>query len=91
MQYDSFDRLSYELFGIRKDEKGKVVVDESNGYLTHGVAKEKWENKRIDVVKSFFDSIKKQDLEKRISEAMVNLAAEMAKEMSRKEDKQWNR
>lgn len=91
MQYDSFDRLSYELFGIRKDEKGKVVVDESNGYLTHGVAKEKWENKRIDVVKSFFDSIKKQDLERRISEAMVNLAAEMAKEMSRKEDKQWNR
>lgn len=82
MQEKDYDKLYLKLFGS-KDNKDL-------GYLTHGIAAEKWENKRINVVRKFFGSIKEIKLEHRISEAMVNLSAEMAKEMRRKEERNDN-
>lgn len=87
MQENDYNNLSKLLFGEWIDDKGKEVVDKKQGYLTHGVAAEKWENKRVDVVKRFFETIKTNHLESRISEAMINLSAEMAKEMKRKENR----
>lgn len=86
MREKNYDKLSQLLFGESVDDKGKKSEDKEKGYLTHGVAAEKWENKRIDVVKRFFESIKENHLENRVSDAMINLAAEMAKEMRRKEN-----
>lgn len=71
MQEKDYDKLYSKLFG--SDDNKDL------GYLTHGIAAEKWENKRIDVVRKFFGSIKEIELEHRISEVMVNLSAEMAK------------
>lgn len=87
MQENDYNNLSKLLFGEWIDGKGKEVMDKKQGYLTHGVAAEKWENRRINAVKSFYNSIKNSNLEERVSEVMINLAAEMAKEMRRKENR----
>lgn len=60
------------------------------GYLTHGKAKEKWDDKRkVDVVREFVEYFGKNELKYRACEDVVNLAAEMAKEMTRKANKKY--
>ena len=69
MQHPQKDMLKLELFTKTKD--GKPYA-----YLTHGVAKEKWEErKRKETFEEFFDSLP----EDKAQFAIVNLAAEMAK------------
>ena len=45
------------------------------GYLTHGVAKEKWEDRRIGVVRDFFKELTDENAHM----ALINLASEMSK------------
>lgn len=74
-----FDKLYSELFYDKDDDKPK-------GYLMHGIAKSKWSMGRIKTIIDFFNEVKKEKLAHRISEAIVNLASEMGKEMRRKEN-----
>lgn len=55
-----------------------------NGYLTHGVAKEKWEqHERLKALKNFAQELHRKDIkEGAFTKAFVNLAAEMAKQCS---------
>jgi hypothetical protein len=70
MQYMTEDEIMNELFN--KKENGKDVA-----YLTHGVAKEKWDdNRRREKLKKFLEQFNKKD-DFRI--ALINLSAEMAK------------
>lgn len=63
----------------------RLFSKEANGYLVHGVAAEKWkEMKRIDSLKSFLEPYR--DDENKMRMALVNLAAEMAKRLRRKEN-----
>lgn len=69
MQHQQKDKLKLELFTKTRD--GKPYA-----YLTHGVAREKWEERgRKKVFETFFDSLS----EDKTQFAIVNLAAEMAK------------
>jgi hypothetical protein len=53
----------------------------SGGYLVHGVVKDKWEDMgRLETLKKFIEKFEPQEL---ASEAVVNLAAEMAKKCRR--------
>lgn len=74
--------MQHPLKGKLKEELFTKVIDEKDGkkkpfaYLTHGVAKEKWdERKRKVIFEEFFDSLP----EDKAQFAIVNLAAEMAK------------
>lgn len=74
MQYPTYDKL--------KD----VLFSHHNAYLTHGVAKEKWDERgRRRLLQSFFEDLgrdssnTKRNLKHMIQFAIVNLAAEMAK------------
>jgi len=59
---------------------------EPKGYLVHGVAKEKWEGRKLKVFKDFSSEfLKPQYKFSFMQKAIVNLAAEMAKK-SRKEN-----
>jgi len=65
------------------------IFKNNEGYLMHGVAAEKWsERERIALLKKFTSQFKKNDevrenKEHLLSEAMINLAAEMAKKCRR--------
>lgn len=62
------------------------LFTEPKGYLVHGVAKEKWEGRRINVLKNFCSKFLKPEYDFNfMQQAIVNLAAEMAKK-SRKEN-----
>ena len=57
------------------------LYNSPEGYLVHGVAKDKWDEMgRLDSLKSFIEKLEPQVA----SEAVVNLAAEMAKKCRRK-------
>jgi len=74
MRETNSGELSVALFGenIFKPEEKK---DETDGYLTHGTAKDKWsERGRLKLLRQFAEN-NKQHLRK----AIVNLASEMAK------------
>lgn len=73
MQYPKKEDLEKELFTKKTTRNGREV---DNAYLTHGVAKDKWDDhKRKEKLIEFFESIDKH----MIQFAMINLAAEMAK------------
>ncbi len=56
----------------------KALYDGKDGYLTHGVAKEKWADRgRLEAFKEFVEGFKREPEFAR--HAIVNLAAEMAK------------
>ncbi|MCL4484149.1 MAG: hypothetical protein M1445_16335, partial [Bacteroidetes bacterium] len=64
----------------QEDLKNRLYKS-SNGYLVHGVAKDKWDEMgRLDLLKSFIEKLEPLVA----SEAVVNLAAEMAKKCRRK-------
>ena len=81
MQSKTKNDLEIELFtktmekSITKNgETKKVKID--NAYLTHGVAKDKWEEKgRINKFKNFFEGLTDENAQT----AIINLAAQMAK------------
>ena len=65
----------------QEDLKNKLYKS-LDGYLIHGVAKDKWDEMgRLDSLQSFIEKFEPEEL---ISEAVVNLAAEMAKKSRRK-------
>ena len=68
MKHESKETILLELFG---NEKKNI-----DGYLTHGVAKDKWKEKgRIDRLKNFVESLKSEE----VQIVMINLASEMGK------------
>lgn len=77
MQYKTKQEIVDKLFADSK-EKGK------SGYLMHGVAKDKWdERKRREKLERF---IEKKLTDENIEFAIINLAAEMAKICRRKKN-----
>lgn len=77
------------LASLRKSKTSiwdRLFSKESNGYLVHGVAAEKWrEMQRIEALKAFLEPYRSEESKMRM--ALVNLAAEMAKRLRKKEDK----
>jgi len=68
-----------------KELKDKLY-DNPNGYLVHGVAKDKWiERKRLEDLKGFISGFDNENPKGNAIEAVINLSAEMAKKC--KEDK----
>lgn len=62
------------------------LYDKPNGYLVHGVAKDKWsDSSRLDNLKSFISVFNKENPKANTVEAVINLSSEMAKKC--KEDK----
>lgn len=79
MQYNTKEDLKRELFEkkvqVGKREGGKEV---DAAYLTHGIAKDKWEKGgRLNLLKDFFEE--KELTDDSIQLALINLASEMAK------------
>jgi hypothetical protein len=73
MQYPDKADLKRELFTKKTTRNGKEI---DNAYLTHGVAKDKWDERgRRKAFEEFFDKTP----EHMIQFAIINLAAEMAK------------
>lgn len=73
MQIPSKAELKKELFTKKTTRNGREV---ENAYLTHGVAKDKWDERgRRKVFEDFFDKTP----ENMIQFAIINLSAEMAK------------
>lgn len=62
-----------------KKELSDRLFDEQSGYLKHGVALQKWQDKEFD---DFFENIKDSDAQL----VIVNLASEMAKKCNKRED-----
>lgn len=83
MKTSTKEGLLYELFDktvIKKDLERNRDIEEKAGYLTHGVATEKWsQGGRANLLRTF---IEEQD-DRSVQLAVINLAAEMAKEMKR--------
>lgn len=78
LQYPSKKQLEIELFSKTVIKDGKPIPF---AYLTHGVAKDKWEDRnRKNVFKDFFDQL----IPEYAQFAIVNLAAEMAKKCKSK-------
>lgn len=74
------ESLLNELFDKKHENNGK---EEPAGYLTHGIAAEKWEQgKRREVLRNFIERQK----ETTVQRALINLAAEMAKEVKRNKE-----
>jgi hypothetical protein len=75
MQSKSKELLLTDLFRhtTKEDKEKKINIKE--GYLVHGVAAEKWEGKKLNDLKCFIERIE----DSIAIEAVVNLAAEMAK------------
>jgi hypothetical protein len=75
MQCKTKAEIERELFTKLKNRNGTDIPD---AYLTHGVAKDKWdERNRRNKLKEFFD--KKEMTDENIVFVMINLASEMAK------------
>jgi len=73
MQYKTKAEIEIELFTKVKKRDGKDVPD---AYLTHGVAKEKWDERgRREKLQVFFKNLNEEN----IQFAIINLASEMAK------------
>lgn len=67
--------------GEIKETKNSITVEIVNtkaGYITHGIAAEKWKDSEMNVLKNFFIDIHKQNLTEYASIALINLATEMA-------------
>lgn len=77
---EGFDTLFAELF--YKDTENK----ERSGYLMHGVAEHSWEERgRLKAFQSFVENQLGNLLEEKICQAVINLAAEMAKKCNNNE------
>jgi hypothetical protein len=62
-----------------------ALFEDKKGYLTHGVAKDKWEERgRIGKFEKFFDELPKEFTDREVQSAIINLSAEMAKIARRK-------
>jgi len=78
MRFPSKEALKTELF------------QKETGYLVHGVAKDKWEEKRrLEKFKEFFED--KSLTDENIQLAIVNLASQMAKKCNNKREKDGNK
>jgi hypothetical protein len=79
IQFKTKEELERELFDKSEFKNGKECP---TAYLTHGVAKEKWDDKgRREKFKKFFDHFPEKDqlTEEDCRLAVINLSSEMAK------------
>ena len=61
----------------------KQLIDAIDAFLSHGVAKDKWEERgRKKLLDSFMDKNKDKDLQS----IMINLASELAKKCNAREE-----
>ena len=84
MRCKSYEDIKEEL--LDKREETKDGKDKPIAYLTHGVAKDKWnKRKRIKVLEDFLQNIydERKNYGDITSKALVNLASEMAKQCKR--------
>ena len=85
MQYPSVSKLKMELYEkkveVKKSRDGVPYIEEKPAaYLTHGVAAEKWkQRKRLEKFKVFVRVFESYKEGKYVQQAVINLAAEMAK------------
>ncbi len=92
MRCADIGQLRYELFErtvtVHHSPTPTDPIDEDRemptAYLSHGVAKEKWEKgtNRVNLLKAFIDEVERKERELGVRmavEAVVNLASEMAK------------
>lgn len=62
------------------DGRCKVEIKEKEvGYVTHGIASEKWKDDQLNVLKDFFRELYEKQISEYASFALINLAAEMQK------------
>lgn len=74
---------SIAMRAVSKEDLYEILFEEKEGYLEHGVAKDKWEERnRKKELKEF---INKKELKEIAIEAVINLAAEMAKACKKEE------
>lgn len=79
------------LASIRNAKKTIIdrLFEKEEGYLEHGIAKEKWdEGGRKEELRKFINDLSKNMNDKDVRLAVVNLAAEMAKRCRKKEEQQ---
>ena len=84
MKYPNTARLRLELFDkkriqVRSRDKEQYTSEEKDAYLTHGVAAEKWKANRIKMLSDFIVLFENYKDGKYTQQAVINLAAEMAK------------
>ena len=84
MQGRTYEGIVYALFDKKKSvvrTKYDQQTDDSDAYLTHGVAAERWKNGRSEVLRQFITDMhtEKAALGDITAKALVNLAAEMGK------------
>lgn len=78
MQYSDKKRLEEELFTKETERNNKTV---QNAYLTHGVAKKKWDERgRRKLLENFLESVD----DNMAQFAIINLSSEMAKKCRRR-------
>ncbi|MDE6195096.1 MAG: hypothetical protein K2M83_14055 [Muribaculaceae bacterium] len=70
---ESLEKLKEDLFGV----DGK----DPNGYLMHGIAKDKWKGQRLEALRDFMNKVQADKLlsDEMARLAIVNLASEMGK------------
>lgn len=88
MQYVTHDAIMRELFE-RQETKTRTRdnIEETvpAAYLTHGVAKDKWEKQgRKEALKGFIDEVHQEGYGDITGKALINLASEMAKICTKK-------
>lgn len=90
MQERSYEKIMKELFEKKKTKttgKDNQKTEEDDAYLTHGVAKEKWEKRgRGEALKKFLKKIHTSEHGDIVAKALINLAAEMAKKAQKGKD-----
>jgi len=86
MSLKTAEELDKKLFTeVKRDSSGKAILDKEgkpipDAYLTHGVAKEKWEkNRRKRTFEDFFKKLAQEYDDYHVRQALINLAAQMAK------------
>lgn len=88
MQYVTHDAIMRELFNgqeVRIRTRDNIKETVPAAYLTHGVAKDKWEKQgRKTALKEFIDEIHQKGYGDITAKALINLASEMAKICTKK-------
>lgn len=88
MNLKTKEELRVELFEKKMNKNGKNIPF---AYLTHGTAKDKWDEKgRKKAFGVFFEDLCNNEsyTDRDVKFALINLASEMAKKCRRKENKQ---
>ena len=84
-QWGNIRSLAISAFDIGELKKELFALPpEPEGYLVHGIAKEKWAGERLGLLKDFVDAAERAFAPVMAKLAVVNLASEMAKKIRKK-------